>query len=134
MTDLSWALINSVTESFNKFDISTYLKWTFEFLLKNEITESVPKTKLYLCSTHFLKNILKKTKRIVKDSNYQFKNDFIFMFSLLQNSLSIKEFNAYLLNIYNVFKNKIYDDSVRYSLEILRSHIKDRDLIDQKNY
>ena len=74
------------------------------------------------------------SKKHFKDSNYQFKNDFIFMFSLLQNSLSIKEFNAYLLNIYNVFKNKIYDDSVRYSLEILRSHIKDRDLIDQKDY
>ncbi|CAF1151313.1 unnamed protein product, partial [Brachionus calyciflorus] len=127
-TDMSWALINSVLTTFNSCSISDYLNIVFEKLFINEkinIEEKI-KTKIYLCSTHVLKNIIKKAKKIKVDKSVQYS--FLFVFTLIQNSRSILEVENYLQNIHNVFNNPVFDESVVYSFNLLQQMIKDRKL------
>ena len=83
VTDMSWALMNAVMNSFNKCDISTYLEWCYNVVFKNCSNQSYNSTNnkqliLYLCSTHFLKNIIKKSKKV--NVNEEIRKSFIFMF------------------------------------------------------
>ncbi len=64
VVDHSYALINSIMSSFNNLKIEIYLKWCFDSIFNNlwAIFNKLALVKVYLCSTHFLKNIIKKSK------------------------------------------------------------------------
>ena len=130
VSDFSWAIINSILSVFNKITIRTYLNWCYGVIFENQKeTKNVLihiNTRVYLCSTHFLKTIVKKVKKMNLEINV--KNLFIFCFSMLQNSITIKQFNNYLLNIFNIFNNPKNDETLLYSLETMRREIKNRNL------
>ncbi|CAF0932078.1 unnamed protein product [Brachionus calyciflorus] len=127
VTDFSWALINSVLNIFNKMEIIEYLEFSFKRIIeKNNLDLRKLTTRIYLCSTHFLKSLVKKVKKF--DISSKHKNLFIFCFSLLQNSLTIQQFENYLINIFNVFTNPYKSESVSHSLDTLRSEIRNREL------
>ena len=67
VTDFSWALINSVLDTFNNCSITQYLNWTYDVLIKQSGIANLNhlmKTKIILCSTHMLKLFIKKLKLI----------------------------------------------------------------------
>ena len=80
----------------------------------------------YICSTHFLKIFLKNSKKIKIDD--EVKKMFIFMFTLILNSLTIEQIENYLMNIYNIFKSYYWDETVAYSIKILSKEIKERNI------
>ena len=123
VTDFSFALINSILKIFNNCSMEEYLQKTFDIIIKKSTPPSFFKTMIYLCSTHFLHNFIKKTKKltVIKDSLHLIqtkdrkfkaienrklqkgKKALIYSFTLLQNATSIEEFNIYLENIYILF-------------------------------
>lgn len=129
ITDQSWALINAVMISFNNFHLSNYLNWCFIILFKKTEDKeliNLMSIRLYLCSTHFLKNFIKKTK-IIACKSYV-KKTFIFMVTLIQNAATVKQIENYMINIHNVFNNKYLDPTVIYSLNLLSTEIKNMKL------
>ena len=104
VTDNSWALINSVSISFNNCDISCYINWCFKQTFDDSF-DSNSYVILYLCSTHYLKNMIQKTKKITNIPN-NVKKSFIFMFALIQNAIEIGQINLYLMNIHTIFSNE----------------------------
>jgi len=64
VTDMGWALINSVLRVFNNCDMIEYLNYCYKLLLENKVEFKDKRIKViyYTCSTHFLVNIIKKTK------------------------------------------------------------------------
>ncbi|CAF0888839.1 unnamed protein product [Brachionus calyciflorus] len=129
VTDFSWALMNSVLNVFNNMDMNEYLEWCFKKIFGESDNEErcAVGTRLYLCSTHFLKSLVRKVKKF--NLELKFKNLFIFCFALLQNSVSIQYFLNILINVHNVYLNPLKTKSVVYSLEILRKEIRNKDLI-----
>lgn len=87
VVDMSWALINSTMKSFNDCNLANYLNWCYCLLFDNveKKWENVMKIRLFLCSPHFLKNIIKRSKKV--DSESSIRKSFIFMFTLIQNQL-----------------------------------------------
>ena len=61
VTDMGWALIYAVLKIFNNCDMLSYLHSCFEFLFNNKDSK-LEKIIFYTCSTHFLKNIIRKAK------------------------------------------------------------------------
>lgn len=120
VTDFSFALINSVMDIFNKFDLHKYLILCYELIVNKNIRNFFTnvKTISYICSTHFLKIIINKTKKI--NTSTKVKKMLIFCFSLLQNSTTIEQFDNYLVNIFNIFNRKFVSRPLNYSLEILK--------------
>ncbi len=59
VTDMSWALINSVMRVFNNCSMLEYLESCFSFIFEKKSFNMVI---YYTCSTHFIKNIIRKTK------------------------------------------------------------------------
>lgn len=123
VTDFSWPLISSVLETFNKCNINQYLNLAYQLVIdSNEKSElnfrNYIHTRIYLCSTHFLKMVIKKCKVIHIDDKV--KRCFMFCFTLLQNSINIKEFENYLINIFNLFNQKSKNKSFLKSLILLK--------------
>ena len=128
VVDESYAMINSVNECFNKCTTSQYMQFTYDLIVKEEIhLEGRIKTRVYICATHFLHSMIRKTKKIRKFSNKTVKI-FLYCFSLLQNSTSFSQFTTYLLNICNVFTNPSNDQSVASSIQVLQTEIANRQL------
>ena len=131
VTDFSWANIHAILRTFNNCHIVQYLKMCYKKVVLLESSyDQVLKTKLYLCSTHFLKNVIddfdknyskKKLQQIVK-------TNFIFCFTLLQNSTSISAFNDILLNFYNIFNQPKFNQSLMNSLAKIQFKIKTRNV------
>ena len=69
-------------------------------------------------STHFLKTVIKDVKNTTATDKQ--KKAFIFSFSLLQNSTSLKDFEETLKNILNVFFRENIDQIFLNSLEAIR--------------
>lgn len=105
--DFSWPFINALLEIFNYCTIETYLNiWYQKIIQKKQSIESWPlKTTIYLCSTHFLKMIISKVRKFNLCQNVI--KCFIFSFTLLQNSKTIDEFESYLVDIFNLFCQKV---------------------------
>ena len=113
VVDFSRALINSVLSIFNNCSLDDYLKWSFDFIVrKNVHIFGVMRTKIFLCAAHIIKNVVKdytkveKTNRFSKRIKFNIKITFLHCFSLLQNSLSITEFNIHLKHTYLIFNSK----------------------------
>ena len=129
VTDMGWALINAAMLTFNCCNVSNYLNWCFDMLFKPfdiQLKNSI-KIKSYLCSTHFLKNIIKKSKT-VKVPFKHVTSTFIFMFTLVQNSVSIEQIDKYTKHIHNIFNNPYLDWTVYQSLHIMANAIRNRKL------
>ena len=127
VTDMSRALLNAGLSEFNNCDLGYYLNWCFDMLnLKNKSNKNTNYTLFYFCSTHFLKNIIKKTKSIKKSKNV--KTAFIFMFTLIQNAITLEQIENYLINILNIFNSEYMDESVFNSLFFMTRSLKDRNL------
>ena len=107
VTDQSWALINSVLKSFNNCDINHYINWCFSRTVNENFVGQCPNVILYLCSTHFLKNVIKKSKQI--DVGKNICKAFNFMFALVQNSVNIEQINLYLKHIYTILNSERLD-------------------------
>jgi hypothetical protein len=129
VTDHSWALINAVLLSFNQCNLQNYLNWSYiifvqkidDLALKRKM-----KVRIYLCSTHFLKCIIKNSKLIKIEK--EIRRAFIYFFTLIQNSTALNQIEIYLINIHNIFMSKDFDMSVQYSLQTLASELKNRKL------
>ena len=63
VTDMSWALINSIMQVFNHCSVLEYLNCCYDCILKNIQFEKIV---YYTCSTHFIKNIIRKAKGNLK--------------------------------------------------------------------
>ena len=131
VVDFSWALINSTVDVFNKMSVSQYLNLTYELIFnkKNEsdISFSVLKTRIYLCSSHFLKSAITKARKLSKIPDNVITT-FIYLFSLLQNSTSIDQFNLYLKQIYIIFHQPKETKLVLISLKKLCNSVLKRKL------
>ena len=103
VTDHSWALINSVLKCFNSCDINLYINWCYEQIVRKNTESDSPKVILYLCSTHFLKNMIKKSNQAVGKKNGK---AFIFMFVLIQNSIKIEQIDVYLKHIHTILHHE----------------------------
>ncbi len=99
---------------------------TFEYKNLSDAKKALFKTKLYLCSTHFLHNIIKKAKRVTVEKNV--KKAFIFSVSLIQNSTSISQIKNYLINIHYMFNSAIIDKKCLYAIKTVRDSIRQRGL------
>ena len=85
---------------------------------------NICKTRPYLCSTHFLKSMIVKAKKI----NKNLYKPFIFAFTLLQNSVTVDQFDMTLLNVYTLFNAEFFNETVFDSLCFLKREISDRRL------
>ena len=84
-----------------------YLNCCFEIIFKKSesvLIANLMKSIFQLCSVHFLKLIITKVRKIKpfnsKGNNQKIQNEFIFAFTLLQNSTNIEEFNDNLKHVY----------------------------------
>ena len=132
VTDFSFALFNSVLRVFDNCDLGHYLNWCFDILVSYSDQPSIVakinsslKTRIYLCSTHILKSIIKKTKKITSDKIV--RKSFVFSFSLLQNSTEISQIETVLFHIYTLFMSETFDEQVAVSLSFLKNEISRRD-------
>lgn len=92
--------------------------------MKNEKIAILPiKTMIYLCSTHFLKNVIEKVNREMQkqptDINFEIRKRFIKAFIMLQTCNSLQTFCECLNNIKNVFARKFRDEDYVKSLAAL---------------
>ena len=129
VTDFGWALMNAVLLSFNNCNMVSYLNWCFILCTTKSTNEdliNLIKTRLYLCSTHFLKSFIKKTEGV--HCSKQVKRTFIYSFTLVQNSDSMMQIDLHLFNIFNIFNNKYYDESVITAIKYLASELRKRNL------
>lgn len=113
VTDFSWALINSILHVFNNCTIYQYIKWTFEktVVKKSNLADHEFPTRIYLCSTHFLKSFVRKIRKT--SASVKQKKSIIFAFTLLQNATSIAEFSEYLLYVIQLFFSKTWSTSCK---------------------
>jgi hypothetical protein len=72
VTDNSWAIIGAVLRAFNNMDAAHYLDWCYKVLFtfandKDTLNQcrSLVSTRIVLCSTHFLKNLIKELKKVL---------------------------------------------------------------------
>jgi hypothetical protein len=135
VTDFSWGLINAIMETFNNCTVTIYINWCFEIIFKKSeciILASIMKSIFQLCSVHFLKLIITKARKIkpFKDEgkDKKLQNDFIFAFTLLQNSINIDEFSEYFKHIFNIFNLKFITFEHNESCNKMKQQLLDRNL------
>ena len=122
VTDFSWALVNSVLDVFNNMTMKSYLQIAFEIILLDDQSKlNSINTMIYLCSTHFLHNIIKKVKAVSNDA--KIRKILVYSFSLLQNAKNIKEFEFYLENVFIIFKSKKKNSQYLNSFNLIKSSI-----------
>ena len=59
--DFSFALINGILKSVNHITLTDYIKYCFDILFQGN-NSLYMRTHIYLCSTHFLKSMIKKVR------------------------------------------------------------------------
>jgi len=129
VTDHSWALINAVLLAFNQCSLQNYLSWSYLILVdkRNDLElKSKMKVLIYLCSTHYLKCMIKNSKLVKVEK--EVRRAFIYFFTLIQNSVTVYQIEIYLINIHNLYMSKQFDMSVHYSLQTLASELRNRKL------
>lgn len=133
VTDHSMALINACVQAFNQCSILQYLHYTYEIIFNNEdmasLAEKSLTTKHIICATHFLKIIIRAAKALNVSSTV--RNAFVFAFTLLQNSTSIRQFHTYLIHIYNLFMSPKMNTSFLVSFNFVRNELRNRNLYNE---
>ncbi len=134
--DFSWALLISLMKSTNNCEPLHYLHWTYDMLINKRrdiyLNQHHMRTRIVLCSVHFFKNVVKKTKLLLKSSKnekrLELQRIFLFAFTLLLNSVSVLEFENHLSNIFYVFSSVKMNQAVLYSLKSLQDDVKSKKL------
>lgn len=72
--------------------------------VSNVNPKNIFKTRIQLCATHFLKNIIDDVKALKLDNEQ--RSAYIFAFTLLQNAKTFERFYEILTNIYFFVCNK----------------------------
>jgi hypothetical protein len=77
----------------------------------------------FFCSTHFLKNVISKTKKC----NETIKTTFAFRFSftVLQNSRTLGEFEENLFHVYTIFNVEHMNPQVSTSINFMKDKIRE---------
>ncbi len=147
-TDFSYTLINSILKAFNNCDMAEYLQATYSYIVENRVPNIHLNVFIYLCSTHFLKSFIKKVnkqnlknedienfeklenkiKELKRRINARCKRSVIFCFTLLQNCITLEEFNVVLLNIFNFFNQPKKNETYFQSKLFIQTSIKTRKL------
>lgn len=150
VTDFSFALLNSILSVFNcetrrksdgdKHEMLIYLDIAFETLVSKKTDRfDTISVLIYICSTHFLYNFIKKVRKIAQpvekrkengsDIEFEIVKRFgIFCFSLLINSTTLEEFLIYLKNIYFIFMEKVQSSTFAMSIYYIRKQIAERNI------
>ena len=112
-----------------------YINWCFEIIFKKSesvLIASLMKCIFHLCSVHFLKLIITKVGKIKpnqdEEKDKQLQNDFIFAFTLLQNSVKIEEFSETFKHVSNIFNLKFSSAEYNDSMETIKQQLLDRNL------
>jgi hypothetical protein len=127
VVDFNWASINSIMYVCNDMPLIVYLIKSFAHLQKKAINSNEKfqiNTRLYLCSFHFLKNMLKNAKKKCKDK-YILKS-FAFTVTLLQNSTDLEQFVESLRCIFFFFNSQYHSRSYLKSLCQIRLDLLNR--------
>ena len=139
VTDFSWALINSVMHQMNRCNIVNYLNWSFEIIYKNNIDFTflrIMRTKLFICCTHMLRNIVKSSELLEKDAKVA--KCFKFSFALLQNTTECSDFDYRLKLIYIVFnspsKTPFFSDAFNKLSDQLKQQVASNDVEAELNF
>ena len=123
--DFSFAIINSTLQSLNSCSLTDYLSYCDSLIFNPNETLS-KRAHVYLCSTHFLKSMIKKTKKL--SVTERIKKIFLYSFTLIQNSLTIEAVTNYLINLYNLLNNPTKDSTVDFSYNLLDTELIHRNL------
>jgi hypothetical protein len=127
VVDYSWALINSSLEIFCEINnsISDYIVYCYENLVvRPNPNFSEKMIKIFICASHFLKNFSKKVQAINGKNNVSLA--FIFMFTLLQNSIDLNSFEKNLIDINIVMNKKNFDEEANIAFQRLRNQLRNR--------
>ena len=118
VTDEAWSHINALCETFNYMTMVQYMEVSYQIVFNAMKTDQDKASQIcyknslkcvvYLCSTHYLKNIIKEVELGVRD---KVRRVFIFCFTLLQNSVSIEEFLDHLDKVYYLFNQPFKNQS-----------------------
>ncbi len=126
VTDFSWALLNAVVEIFNSFKMVQYLSICYNSLLGKEKSNNSMLVRPFICATHLLKSTIRKAKKI--NGVNRTTTAFIYMFSLLQNSITFEQFQKYLLDIYVILNQKYLNTDVYSRINFVLSELRNRKL------
>ena len=132
--DCSYAIINCVLKEFNGCKLIGYLMWSFDVVVNKKFELSLLlKTRLLVCSIHYLRNMIKQTKKIFGNANVSEKDGiavkaFLFCVTLLQNCESIEEFLDNFKCMFFVFCSKQLNLKTVECLAALRDNIATRKL------
>jgi len=134
-TDYSWALIQSVLSSFNKQDIHTYVKDSYNLVTGNDTMADFRKlTVLHLCSAHLIKAVHGAIGRRTKDKGL--KEFATHCVAQLINTTSLKTAIDIFECMCHVFYTKPNTQRVRQFLQKLHDHIRGtkipQDALDEK--
>ncbi|CAF0770039.1 unnamed protein product [Brachionus calyciflorus] len=125
--DFTWANINAFLETFNKVSIYQYLVWSKELIINaNYNVYNIIPVKIMLCCTHFLKIIVDKVMKNFKNIDNNVIKDFIFCFTLLQNSKTFKEFEDILIDLFYIYNSKFLNVKLVERIKIIEEKILNR--------
>ena len=133
VTDFCFALINSIHSAFNGCSLLQYLVWTHDYLMKKRLDlKNHILVRTYLCSTHFLKSLSVKAKKILskhkeKEVCSNILRTFLLSFTLLQNSTNVKEFDDNLKDLFYVFNSKTQNESFIAAMMRVRVKLSNRE-------
>ena len=71
--------------------------------------------------------MIKKTKKIPNVSE-NIKKLYLYSFTLIQNSLTIDAVTTFTINLYNIMNNPYKDSTVQFSLNLLDTELRNRNL------
>ena len=145
VVDFSWPLINSVLEIFNNSSTINYINWAFDIIHlfpENKKLNNYMNVRLILCHTHLFAGIVKDANNLLNVRSEKKKNEdktnqkvnpnikrlFLFCFTLLQNSISVNEFDEFLNHTFNIFCVKYETLKINNSIQAVEKKIIERNI------
>ncbi|RNA22179.1 hypothetical protein BpHYR1_043057 [Brachionus plicatilis] len=128
VSDFTWANITALMKAVNNLDIIDYLSLVFHVIVDKQLFAlSGNKSIIYLCSTHFLKNIQDDSRNALKIMNGEKAKKiyylFIGAFCLLQNSICLNVFNNILKCMKIVFTSKYRNERFQVNYITLKTFV-----------
>ena len=125
--DFSWGIINSITETFNKVDIKTYIQRSFDLIMNlKDVSSFSHFTVIHLCSSHIIKSISNNLSKIT--SSKKIKEKFLFCFARIQNSNDLSSAKEFFYHIVIIFLSQYQDQNFKNSLEVIDNEINNPEL------
>ena len=110
---------------------------TFDLIFKDfsgskDIIKTFLRTRIFLCSTNFLKMIIKKVRKLKLKE--EIERTFLLCFTHLQNSTNVSDFNKYLGFIFQLFCLKGLDEITVNAYNELNNFVANKKLEESFNY